>query len=598
MEKKNLVIIILALILATSGIGNILMAIMLNLIKTPPNLAVLKVARESNPITMDPCDAWDIVSNSMLDQVVETLLAYNLSDINFPIIGRLAETWDFQSTKFGTNITFQLRDNVYFHDGARLTGECVIHTFERINYFGNATGSLEKPNKMANPHSLYKLPNKPPGLTPIFNHTLTFVNPADELEITLILNAPFSSAEGLLAYTASSIVHPDSTPVNEMLELGLDLIVGTGPFKIVTYIPNSEVRFERWNRYWDDPAYWDEIVYIYYRDTITANVAMLAGDIDWLGQGIASLIPNFEADPTIIVTGDGIHDYINGSAYWYIEFNSEVINITWRKAISYAFNYSYLIKDIQQDTVVRAHSLVPPSFPAHNKSVRAANYNVPKARQYMQSMGYGYSVGIPWDVGSQIGDIFTPGIDEDKWKASEFIPTTKASGWTLPTANFTNNAFNFWILLGSHFFDLLFQRFSIDMSLIGIKTTPQILTFDQIINIAFNHREKLHVYFTGWGPDYFDTFNMIEPLVNPDSHANWGGINEPEINNLLAITARETDIVQRYQYYEKLQYLIHDKYFFHMPLMYYKVYHVHAATLKGFPYNSMMNIYWYPCYRE
>ncbi|MFW9970903.1 MAG: ABC transporter substrate-binding protein [Candidatus Odinarchaeota archaeon] len=594
-QKKDLAIIILVGVLAVSSVGNVLLALIVSGIENELSGEFLKVARNNNPITIDPCDCWDFVSNSVIDQVVETLLAYDLTDPKLPIIGRLAESWEWLDN---LTIIFQLRDNVYFHDGSKLTGECVLHTFERINFFGNATGTLLSPHHMAFPHSLYKFPNKPPSLTPIFNHTLSFVNPTNELEVTLVLNAPFAPAEGLLTYSASSIVHPDSTPGERMLVLGEDLIIGTGPFKLVKYVPNSEIRFARWERYWRTGAFFDGIVYVYYPNDVAANNAMLAKDIDWLGKGMASLKNNFIADPDITVTGDGIHDYINDSIYFYIEFNSEIINVSWRKAISYAFNYSYLIKDILQDTVVRARSLVPPNFPAHNASVRAADYDIPKARQYMQSMGYGFTSGVSWEVGSQIGDIFSPGLDENKWKTAEFIPTTKASGWTLPTANFTNNAFNFRHILGNTLSESLIQRFSEDMDMIGIKIQTQLLTRDQFLDVVYYHRERLHLFSTAWAPDYFETFNMIDPLVNPESLSNFGGINESEVTTLLAITAAETDYLQRYVYYEKLQSLIHDKYFFHIPLYYNKLYHVHASNLKGFPYNTMRALYWYPCYRE
>jgi ABC-type transport system substrate-binding protein len=596
MEKKNLTIIVLATVLAFSAVGNVILGTMMSLIQFEDHGEYLKVARISNPVTMDPIDSWDSGSNSMFDQVVETLVAYDLTDPEFPIIGRLAESWYWLDNK---TIVFQLRENVLFHDGSKLTGDCVLHTFKRINFFGNATGTLNPDlYRMVFPHSLYKLHNKPPGLTPIFNHTLSFVNHMDELEVTLVLNAPFAQAEGLLAYSASAIVHPDSTPEDQLLVLGEDLVIGTGPFKLVRYIPNSEVRFTRWERYWRTGAYFDGIVYVYYKDAVTANNAMMSGDIDWLGSGLVSLKAQFEADPDITVTGDGIHDYINGSSYRYIAFNCEIINITWRKAISYAFNYSYLIKEIEQNTVIRAHSLVPPGFPAHNASVKAANYNIPKARQYMQRMGYGYTAGVPWEVGSQVGDMFTPGNDENLWKAAEFIPTTNASGWTLPTGNFTDNAFRFPNFFGLHFFNLLIQRFSEDMDLIGIKITPYVTSWDEFVDTVSFHREDLHLYYTGWAPDYFETFNMIDPLVNPDSLSNFAGINEPQITTLLDLTAAETDTLQRYDYYKRLQSLIHDKYYFHMPLNYLKLYHVHAANLKGVLYNSMRIEYWYPCYRE
>jgi ABC-type transport system substrate-binding protein len=377
-----------------------------------------------------------------------------------------------------------------------------------------------------------------------------------------------------------------------MLDLAEDLPIGTGPFKLIRYTPNSEVRFERWVRYWRTGAYWDQIVYVFYRDAVTANNAMLAGDIDFLGQGMPSLKQDFIDDPDITVTGNGVDDYINSTIYWYIAFNHPYINVTWRKAISYAFNYTYLLLDINHDTGVRANSLVPPGFPAHNKSVSAANYDIPKARGYMQKMGY----GVGWEVGAMgPDDTFTGGADEALWTAAQFYPEKHG----VAAANFTDGyKLNFRHRQGSTFYDQLIQRFNEDMDLIGVTVVAQTLTWDEFIRLGQFHPDRLHIYFVGWGPDYFETFNMIDPLVNPASHSNFANIDITQINDLLAITAAETNTAQRYLYYERLQSLVHDKYFCHMPLWYDKQYYVHAKSLKGFPYNAMRNLYWYPTYRE
>ncbi len=576
-------IAVIANIVVFSSFSAIFLSSVLN--NTSESGEILRVPRTSNPVTMDPCDSWDSVSNNMFDQICEPLIATDLSDPNFPLIGRLAESWVFLSTHHGTNITFTLRQNVYFHDGQLFTGEDVIHTFERINFFGNWSGTLDPATHvMSFPHSIYKFSD---GI-PIFNDTLSSAwwdvhKATDPYTVMLFLNRPFAPAEGLIAYAGSSIVGHESTPAQEMLVLGEDLVIGTGPFRLLRYIPNSETRFVRWERYWRTGAYWDEIIYVYYRDAVSANNAMLAGKIDFLGQGLSSLKPDFEVDPDITVTGDGTNPYINGSIYWYIAFDSEKLDLTWRKAISHAFNYTYLNHDIAEDTTVRANSLVPPGFPAHNSSVTGAHYNISLARQYMQSMGY----GVGWDIGTMDGDKFIPGGNEADWQASSFVPAV---------GNFSNNALTFHHRSASHFITLLIQRFTEDMDLIGI----YIDCYDPWDPWPYwpPPTYDYEIFYVGWGPDYFETFNMIDPLVNPESDSNFANIDNPEINALLDLTMAETDTVQRYEYYKKLQYLIIDKYAYHMPLMYDKLYHVHASSLQGFPYNCMRKLYWYPTYRE
>ncbi|MFW9969003.1 MAG: ABC transporter substrate-binding protein [Candidatus Odinarchaeota archaeon] len=535
----------------------------------------LKVARTSNPLTMDPVDSWDSASNDMLDQVLETLLAYDLSDPDLPLVGRLAESWYWADNR---TIVFQLRENVFFHDGSRFTADCVLYTIKRIGYFGNWSGTLPSTERMALPHSLYKFRDG----TPIFNDTLSFAT--DDYNVTLVLNRPYSPAEGLLTYTASSIVSNISTPMDKMLDKSSDLVIGTGPFKLIRYIPNQEVRFARWERYWRTGPYWDYIVYVYYPSAINTNNAMLAGDIDYLGQGIESFKHDFEIYPYITITGDGVHDYINGSTYWYVGFNTEIINQTWRKAMLYALNYTNVIEVLKQNMVYKANSLVPPGFLGHNASGVGGTYNIPKARQIMQSMGFGYTDGVPWDVGAQIGDQFIPGANETLWLTAEFIPME---------GTFTDNNFNFHYY-PSYFMTLFMDQFNNDMHLIGIKAAEPVHRFQWIIPPS---PEELHIFFAGWSPEYIETFNMIEPLVDPESPSNIGKINNTEINALLEITTAELNTSRRHEYYKKLQYLIHDKYYYQMPLFYDKIYYVHASSLKGFPYNFLIDLYFYPTYR-
>ncbi|MFW9972074.1 MAG: ABC transporter substrate-binding protein [Candidatus Odinarchaeota archaeon] len=592
MEKKKLAIIILAVVLVASGVGNVLftMLVLGKSGESGESGEILRVARNSNPVTMDPIDCWDRVSKDMLDQVVETLIAYDLSDPNLPLVGRLAESWYWPDN---ITIEFKLRKNVFFHDGSRFTADCVLHTIARINFFGNWTGTLDPGlNTMAASHSLYKFSD---GI-PIFNDTLSFAT--SDYNVSLKLNRPYAPVEGLLGYTASAIVHSDSTPAKEMLDLSEDLVIGTGPFRLVRYIPNSEVCFVRWERYWRTGAYWDQIIYVYYPDAVTAFNALINLEIDWLGQPLVSLKCygglkcDWLSNPNITATGDGVHDYINSSVYWYIAFNSEIINRTWRKAISHAFNYTFLIEEIDEGRTVRANSLVPPGFPAHNYSNHGAHYDIPLARTIMQSMGFGYDGPgwtNPWDIGYQVGDIFTPGADEAKWKAAAWAPNV---------GNFTNNQWNFRLKPGSNFMEYLIQRFAEDMNLIGIEVIPQILTWDTFIDMEKDHPDRCHIYYLGWGLDYFETFNMIEPLVNNESASNYARINDPHVQNLLEHCITETNTTARNILYKRLQGYVIDVQYYHMPLQYEKRYFMHIINLKGVPYNCMGYLYWYPTYWE
>lgn len=563
MEKKNLAIIILAIVLAASGIGNIVLAIMSGAIETgAEDKEVLKVVRTNNPVTFDPIDSWDSNSNDVLTQVVEPLIFFDYVDLTLKPMLATAWVWDDL-----THITFTLRQNVFFHDGAPFTADDVKHTFDRLNYFGNSTGTLPADQVEAFPASIYKFGDGTPIIEEIIINS--------DFNVTMVLSSPFAPIEGLLAYTGSCIVSESSTPADEMIDLSTDLVVGTGPFKMINYEPNSEVRFARWERYWRTGAFWDEVVYVYYADAITADQAMLAGDVDYRGQGNPSAKPEMITNPDVDVIEIGV-----GTVYRYVTFNSERINVNERKAISHAYNYTFHLQDILEGTAMKANSIVPPGFPGYNSSVVGGTYDIPRAREYMQAAGH----GVGWDVGTMVGDVFTPGTDEALWLAADFIDPGEGVG-------FRRNP-------PSAVVQQMLVRFTEDMDLIGVVIVDQPMTWADYIQNAAADPDFLGVCYTGWGPDYFETFNMIDPLVNPMSASNFAQINITEINDLLALAAQETDTLTRYAMYERLQYLIIDKYAVHMPTEYEFLYAYAAKSLKGVPWNINEDLYWWPTYRE
>ena len=567
MEKKNLAIIILAVVLAASGIGNIILAIGGGVVQVAPeDKKVLKVVRGSNPVTFDPIDTWDSVSNDVLNQVTEPLIFFDYPTMSLVPALAASWSWDVATT---TKLTLILRENVKFHDGTDFNAAAVKWNFDRLNYFGNTSGTLPAGELQAYSASIYQFN----ATTPIMKS----ITVNSEYSVTIELSKSFTPFEGLLSYTGSNMVSPTAHSNTEYINLAEDLTIGTGPYKLLSYTPDLETRFERFDDWWKIKAnnlnvYFEEIVYVFIEDSVTANNAMLALDIDYLGGGMASLKATFVADADIHVEEVG-----TATIYWYISFNNVAVNLTWRKAIQYAFNYTYFLVETEEGTGIRGTNLVPPGFPGRNDSVSAAYFDIPKAREFLQDEA---NLGVGWEVGSQVGDVFTPGADEASWTG----------------ASFRNLAFR--TSPGSNFYQLLLAQFIHDMAFIGLDLTEQQFTWTEYITNARSDPSFMNIFFSGWGPDYFETFNMIDPLVNPGSTANYAQADIPEINAYLALASAETNETQRYLYYEKLQSLIHDKYFIHMPLEYNLLYVVHAESLKGFPYNINRDVYWYSCYRS
>jgi peptide/nickel transport system substrate-binding protein len=279
LEKKNLAIILLAVLLAASGIGNLFLWIIGGLFSQPEKVTCV-VGYPADPFTIDPVDTWDGLSFRIEQQVIEGLVDYDVSNHpNYSVKPMLAESWYWHNS---TKISFKIREDVFFHDGTRLDANAVKWNFERLVYFCNASGTLTANLTAALPSSLYYLNNG----TFLFNH---FEVPS-KYNFTIYLNSQFNALLDLLTYIPTCICSPSSTPTNRYIDMASEKLVGTGPFKYMYYRRNSEVRLERWERYWRTNPYFEEVVFKITKDPIARMNAMLGGQFDYIEKGI---IPSF-----------------------------------------------------------------------------------------------------------------------------------------------------------------------------------------------------------------------------------------------------------------------------------------------------------------
>jgi ABC-type transport system substrate-binding protein len=125
-------------------------------------------------------------------------------------------------------------------------------------------------------------------------------------------------------------------------------------------------------------------------------------------------------------------------------------------------------------------------------------------------------------------------------------------------------------------------------------------------------RDMLELYWIGWGPDYNDPSNFINPLFTNRSVASNGAQydgwyaaieagRDPKVqwNNvqlLMEAGLAETDAVERAKIYSRIQTLLVEE---DMPWLFgysSRVFDAYVKGLKGFQTNTMGKIWFYPCY--
>lgn len=480
-------------------------------------------AVQSNPSTIDPVDCYTRQSQEIIRQVAETLWFYNWTDPDLPRINMLAES---EIWKNSTALEVTLRQGVTFHDGTPFNASVVKWNIERMMDLFNHTGALASGEHIGNAHIIFELPN---GSAILAGFEVT----GDYTGI-IHLAQPFTSLMDILSVGSASMISPTAHASDAFIDLSTGDLIGTGPYMYDHYIADTEVRFSRWDNYWRDPVVFDEMIFEIIQDSVTRNNAMLNGEVDYLSGIRSDFVDTFKAHPNIT-----FHESTTPSlTLRYLVFNNQQINITWRKAMSYAFDYYYVIQDYSQG--FRAYGPVSAGFGEwYNSTIEsfAPYYNLTIARQTL---------------------IDDPGIDTTGLTANDDLNDAAWLTEDLATFNYTYYEGSTW---QSDLYPLLNDWFD----KIGITILDGGTDWDSYVSITFGkfpgEYNDLQICWTGWTPDYFDPINMFQPLLSNVSTDNKGQVNDSKLEQMFVDYLNETDYAKKVEMiYNMSKYLLSELY--------------------------------------
>jgi peptide/nickel transport system substrate-binding protein len=216
----------------------------------------LTVALSTNPITCDPINMPSHDSMILSQTIWENLVEYDITGALRP---QLAKSLP-EVSKDSLVYTFDLRDDVVFHDGSHLTSEDVKYSIEY---------TIDPANKATR--------------GPIFSR-LSHVETDGPYRLHVQLKEPFSP--WLMFLTK----HMGVWPKDSREKLGADHFrmsptgVGTGPGMFEEWRPNDYVSFKRNPNYWQkDRPHWDRLVVKFIPEDATRVAFLLGGQVDIIG---------------------------------------------------------------------------------------------------------------------------------------------------------------------------------------------------------------------------------------------------------------------------------------------------------------------------
>ncbi len=436
---------------------------------------VLIASYTTDPVGFDPAVVGAYSSGLMIEQAYDTLVEY---DDQMNIVPCLAESWEVSDDNL--EITLKLKQGIEFHNGKELTSEDVVHTFTRIK--DPETGS--------------------PRVGAFGN--LDSVEAVDKYTARFVLNTEMGPFWAHLASPYESIVPAGSTVEQLQTEM-----IGTGPFKMVSYEPNYKLVFEKNDNFWKEGLpYLDGVEVRFITDMTAATNAFQAKEVDLL-QSVAN------KDMAMLEAIDGvIGTQLTESCQW----NYTGINCTRepftdprvRLAIS-------LAKDRQ--------AILDSAF---------FGYGAPLVGGIVPSWSWAY---VDWQY-------FSPGSDLERARA-----LLEEAGYPdgFDTTMTLSDEYPWHASEG--------QIHQAELAKLGINVEIITLEWGAFIETIFGNRD-FDLQICGWGGPFVDPDEFLYPEFHSDEDWNPQGFSDPEVDRLLELGRNTHDQDERAGIYAEVQKLI------------------------------------------
>lgn len=311
--------------------------------------------------TLDPSDAYEVISGNLLYNLGDRLYGYKLGTTE--IVPQLATQMPVV-TPDGLTYIISLRQGVIFHDGTPFNAEAMAFSLKR---FIENKGS---------PSSLLA-------------DAVESVTASREYELTIKLKKPFAAFTPLLAFSGLCAVSPNSYKIGEG-EFKPDTFMGTGPYQLAEYGPDF-LRLDAFDKYWGEKPANKGIDIQVFSSSANLYNAFKTGAIDvaYLSmdpEQIKSLEEESQKQGWQTIQADG-----KAVNYIVLNVNSEPLNKPKvRQALAAIIDRGLLNERVLLGQAEPLYSLIPTNFSSY-EPVFLENYgerNATKAKQLLQEAGY------------------------------------------------------------------------------------------------------------------------------------------------------------------------------------------------------------------
>jgi peptide/nickel transport system substrate-binding protein len=355
----------------TMLIKTMLAAALLAITAAAAHAQELKVGVQNMAPWLDPGRDFSNVGSQFYVNTYEPLVSKDPTRSESVWLPGLATSWTIVSP---TVMELKLREGVRFQNGDLLTAEDVAFSLNRIVHATFPPYTVRKRDTLPNletveavdPTTIRVITKKP---EPLFE---TLMNTQQTMIVSKRHITGLAGKPGVLAdadYEAFSLKP-----------------MGTGPYKVVEFVPNQRLVWERFDGYWGPKAPFARI-------TVT-RIPELSGRITALKNGEVDLITNVPPDQLAVLEGDKTVR-VEGMVtplFHVVIFNTQnpkMADARLRRALSLAIDRKTLNEALWQGRAVVPTSHTYTQFGAlYMPELNTFEYNPTEARRLLKEAGY------------------------------------------------------------------------------------------------------------------------------------------------------------------------------------------------------------------
>jgi peptide/nickel transport system substrate-binding protein len=455
---------------------------------TPAHAQTLRWAAQNDILTLDPHSQNHATTNAILQHSYEGLVRYNAK---YEVEPSLATKWTYISP---TQVRFELRKGVKFHDGTPFTADDVIFSYGRV-----------------------KQPN---GTMGIYVTGVSEIRKVDSHTVDLILSGPnpillrnlvnFFIMSEAWAKKNNSVNVADFKSKEE--SFASRNAIGTGPYRITGWTPEQRITMTINNDWWDKhTGNVKDVIYTPIKSDPTRVAALLSGDVDMLTDLPTQDISRLRQDSKLkVVDGPEVRTiYLApdlGSPelkHSNIKGKNPFADKRVRQALSLAIDREAIRRTTMRGLSIPAALIVAPGVNGHEDALdKPAPANVDAAKKLLADAGYPNGLEVRLNC------------PNNRYVNDEEICQNVVAMWAR----------------------------------VGVKA--QLAAENMVTFIQKVQNFDSSIYLLGWGVATYDAQYSLQSLIRTrsagaDGNFNFSKISDPVVDRLTDAMKTETDVTKR-----------------------------------------------------